>query len=85
MIPVYPDRVGPSVEFVRSYLAIVSLIVLAVLVAGTANELFGFGWWERGYPVSGGDFGDFLLAWGTGLAVLVGLNLLLAAFERPHR
>lgn len=80
----YPRPVGPSIGFVRSYLSIGSLIVIGILLAGGVNELLGLGWWERGYPVSGGGFGEFLLAWGTLLAVLLGLNLLLAGIEQPR-
>lgn len=76
---------GPSIGFVRSYLSIGSLIVLGVLLAGLANEVLGLGWWENGYPISGGGFGGFVLGWGLLLAILVGINLLLAWIEEPRR
>lgn len=81
--PGYPRPMGPSIGFVRSYLSIASLIVLALLTAGTANETFGIGWWERGYPVSGGGFGSFVVGWGALFLALVGINLVLDRFERP--
>lgn len=75
---------GPSVGFVRGWLALWALVGTVGLLLGAANELLDLGLFTGGYPVLGGsgDFAAFALQVAVAVIALLAVSLLLAWFER---
>ena len=70
---------GYSTEFLRGILALISLVAVAGLLLGAANEVLGLGLFAAGYPAGpdGTGFGGFALRLGVVLAISVGLSYLV--------
>jgi uncharacterized membrane protein len=69
--------VGPSVGFVRSYLALWAFAAITVIAAGGVNELLGLGLFVGGYPALGGraGYGEFALQAAVVAAVALALSV----------
>ena len=72
---------GYSPEFLRGILSLITLIAAAGILAATANEVIGLGWFESGYP-GDGSFWAFVLALGAVIAVSWALGVLIDRLDR---
>lgn len=77
---------GYSTGFLRSFLALLTLVALVLLSVAGLNELLGLGLWPDGYPAlgstSGLAFDQFALRLGAFIAFSVALSLLLGGRSR---
>jgi hypothetical protein len=72
---------GYSTGFLRGILALTTLVALAGLCLGAANEIFGLGLFVSGYPAplggEGAEFGGYAIQLGVIAAVSTVANLAL--------